>query len=139
MSRLRRVRITRPSPARAAASSVGRSTFGAFSDAMRLLVIEDLRPGVVHVGDLPRLTRILAWLGFILVFAGVGMLFFNEPLREAFPLLPMVGGTTGRGELVPFVLIPVTIFILSVGASQQALCQARRPAALPRRGRRLDG
>jgi hypothetical protein len=81
---------------------------------MRLLVIEDLRPGVVHVGDLPRLTRILAWLGFILVFAGVGMLFFNEPLREAFPLLPMVGGTTGRGELVPFVLIPVTIFILSV-------------------------
>jgi hypothetical protein len=81
---------------------------------MRLLVIEDLRPGVVHVGDLPRLTRTLAWLGFILVFTGVGMLFFNEPLREAFPLLPMVGGTTGRGELVPFVIIPVTIFILSV-------------------------
>ena len=114
MSRLKRVRVTRPGPARAAAMSVGRSTFGTFSDAMRLLVIEDLRPGVVHVGDLPRLTRTLAWLGFILLFVGVGMLFFNQPLREAFPLLPMVGGTTGRGELVPFVLIPVTIFILSV-------------------------
>jgi hypothetical protein len=81
---------------------------------MRKLVIDDLQPGVVHVGDLPRLTRTLAWLGFILVFSGVGMLFFNEPLREAFPLLPMVGGTTGRGELVPFVLIPVTVFLLSV-------------------------
>jgi hypothetical protein len=114
VSRLKRVRVTRPGPARAAAMSVGRSTFGTFSDAMRLLVIEDLRPGVVHVGDLPRLTRTLAWLGFILLFVGVGMLFFNQPLREAFPLLPMVGGTTGRGELVPFVLIPVTIFILSV-------------------------
>ena len=42
------------------------------------------------------------------------MLFFNEPLRRAFPLLPMVGGTTGRGELVPYILIPLTIFILSV-------------------------
>lgn len=114
MSRLRRVRITRTPPARDAAMSLGRSTFGTFSDAMRKLVVDDLRPGVVHVGDLPRLTRTLAWLGFILVFAGVGMLFFNEPLREAFPLLPMLGGTTGRGELVPFVLIPVTIFILSV-------------------------
>jgi hypothetical protein len=77
-------------------------------------VVDDLRPGVVHVGDLPGPARALAWLGFILVFTGTGMLFFNEPLREAFPLLPMVGGTTGRGELVPFVLIPVTIFILSV-------------------------
>ena len=114
MSRLKRVRITRTPPARAAAMSVGRSTYGTFADAMRKLVIEDLQPGVVHVGDLPRLTRTLAWLGFFLVFAGVGMLFFNEPLREAFPLLPMLGGTTGRGELVPFVLIPVTIFILSV-------------------------
>ncbi len=94
--------------------SLGRSTFGTFSDAMSKLVVDDLRPGVVHVGDLPRLTRTLAWLGFILVFAGVGMLFFSEPLRETFPLLPMLGGTTGRGELVPFVLIPVTIFILSV-------------------------
>ncbi|MBA2714664.1 MAG: hypothetical protein H0U55_14050 [Rubrobacteraceae bacterium] len=114
MSRLRRVRITRTPPARAAATSLGRSTFGTFSDAMRKLVVDDLRPGVVHVGDLSRLTQMLAWLGFILVFAGVGMLFFNEPLREAFPLLPMLGGTTGRGELVPFILIPVTIFILSV-------------------------
>jgi hypothetical protein len=99
---------------RSAATSLGRTTYGTFSDAMRKLVIDDLQPGVVHVGDLPRLTRTLAWLGFILVFAGVAMLFFNEPLREVFPLLPMLGGTTGRGGLVPFVLIPVTIFILSV-------------------------
>ena len=114
MSRLRRVRITRTPPVRSAATSLGRTTYGTFSDAMRKLVIDDLQPGVVHVGDLPRLTRTLAWLGFILVFAGVAMLFFNEPLREVFPLLPMLGGTTGRGGLVPFVLIPVTIFILSV-------------------------
>ena len=114
MSRLRRVRITRTPPARTAAMSLGRTTYGTFSDAMRKLVIDDLQPGVVHVDDLPRLTRTLAWLGFILVFAGVAMLFFNEPLREVFPLLPMLGGTAGRGDLVPFVLIPVTIFILAV-------------------------
>ncbi len=114
MSRLRRVPITRPAPARAAALSYGRSALGTFSDGMRKLVIEDLRPGVVRVGDLPRLTRALAWTGFALLFAGVGMLFLNEPLRAVFPLLPMVGGTTGRGELVPYVLIPLTIFAFSV-------------------------
>jgi len=81
---------------------------------MRRLFWEDLRPGVVHTSDLPRLTRNLTYLGFALVFAGVGMLFVGEPLRRAFPLLPMVGGTTGRGELVPYILIPLTIFVLSV-------------------------
>ena len=106
--------MTQHKPVRSAAESAGRATFGTFSEAMKRLVIDDLRPGVVHVGDLPRPARTLAWLGFILVFTGTGMLFFNEPLREAFPLLSMVGGTTGRGELVPFILIPVTIFILSV-------------------------
>ena len=94
--------------------SLGRSVLATFLDGIRRLFWEDLRPGVVHTGDLPRLTRNLAWLGFVLVFAGVGMLFFNEPLRRAFPLLPIVGGTTGRGELVPYILIPLTIFIFSV-------------------------
>ena len=114
MSRLRRVRITKTPPARAATLSHGRSVLTAFSDGMKRLVVDDLRPGVVHVDDLPGSTRTLAWLGFAFLFAGVGLLFFNEPLRAAFPLLPMVGGTTGRGELVPYVLIPLTIFILSV-------------------------
>jgi hypothetical protein len=114
VSRLRRVKIAHPSDTHATAKSVGRSAFATFLDGMRKLFWEDLRPGVVHTGDLPRLTRNLAWLGFALVFAGVGMLLFNEPLRRAFPLLPMVGGTTGRGELVPYILIPLTIFVLSV-------------------------
>ena len=117
MSRLRRIRITNPPPARSATLSYSRSALTTFSDGMRKLVIEDLRPGVVHIGDLPRLTRTLAWLGFVLLFAGVGLLFFNEPLRAAFPLLPMIGGTTGRGELVPYVLIPLTIFVFSVAWS----------------------
>jgi hypothetical protein len=111
VSRLRRVRITPPPHG---ALALGRSGLATFLDGMRKLFWEDLRPGVVHTGDLPRSTRNLAWLGFVLVFACVGMLFFNEPLRRAFPLLPMVAGTTGRGELVPYILIPLTIFILSV-------------------------
>jgi hypothetical protein len=114
VSRLRRVRITHPQTTQATAMSLGRLALVTFLDGMRKLFWEDLRPGVVHVGDLPRLTRNLALLGFVLVFAGVGMLFFNEPLRRAFPLLPMVGGTAGRGELVPYILIPLTIFIFSV-------------------------
>ena len=112
MSRLRRVRITRSRYA--VATSFGRSALATFSEGMRKLVLADLQDGVVRTGDLPRLTRSLVWIGFLLLFVGVGMLFFNEPLREAFPLLPMIGGTTGRGELVPFTLIPLTIFILSV-------------------------
>ena len=114
MSRLRRVRITNTPSGRTAASSYGRSALTTFSDGMKKLVIEDLRPGVVHIGDLPRLTRTLAWLGFVLLFAGVGMLFFTESLRAAFSLLLMIGGTTGRGEVVPYVLIPLANFIFSV-------------------------
>jgi hypothetical protein len=117
VSRLRRVRITNPPKGRGAAVSYGRSALTTFSDGMRKLVIEDLRPGVVHVGDLPGPTRALAWIGFLFLFAGVGLLFFNEPLRAAFPLLPMIGGTTGRGELVPYVLIPLTIFVFAVAWS----------------------
>lgn len=132
MSRLRRVRITRPPPAHAA-TSFGRSALTTFSDGMRKLVVADLRPGVVHVGDLPRLTRTLAWIGFVLLFAGVGLLFFNEPLREAFPLLPMIGVTTGRGELVPYVLIPLTIFIFSIawGFMLTGAPHTRRVVKLP--------
>jgi hypothetical protein len=112
VSRLRRVRITR-TPQAAAASFAG-SALATFSDGLRKLVLADLQEGVVRVGDLPRLTRTLIWLGFVLLFAMVGMLFFNEFLRAAFPLLPITGGTTGRGELVPLALFPLTLFVLSV-------------------------
>lgn len=111
MSRLRRVRITSPEHG---ALTFGRSALATFSEGMRSLIWADLREGVVRTADLPRLTRNLTWLGFALLFAGVGMLFFNEPLRARFLLLPMIGGTTGRGELVPYVLIPLTIFVISV-------------------------
>ena len=133
MSRLRRVRITRSPPARAVATSYARSALATFSEGMRRLVLADLKEGVVRVGDLPRLTRTLAWLGFALLFAGVGMLFFNEALRAAFPLLPMIGGTTGRGELVPFALIPFTLFFLSVawGFMLTGALHARRIVRLP--------
>jgi hypothetical protein len=113
VSRLRRVRITNPGPA-AEMTTLGRSALATTSEGMKKLFWADLREGVVRTAGLPRLTRNLTWLGFALLFAGVGMLFFNEPLRAAFPLLPMTGGTTGRGELVPYVLIPLTIFVLSV-------------------------
>jgi hypothetical protein len=133
VSRLRRVRITNPPKGRGAAVSYGRSALTTFSDGMRKLVIEDLRPGVVHVGDLPGPTRALAWIGFLFLFAGVGLLFFNEPLRAAFPLLPMIGGTTGRGELVPYVLIPLTIFVFSVawGFMLTGALRTRRIVKLP--------
>ena len=42
MSRLRRIRITNPPPARSATLSYSRSALTTFSDGMRKLVIEDL-------------------------------------------------------------------------------------------------
>lgn len=115
MSRLRRVRIRRTRPAHVAAVSYAGSALATFSEGVKTLVLADLEEGVVRVGDLPRLTRSLAWMGFALLFAMVGVLFFNETLRAAFPLLSIVGGTAGRGQLVPVVLMPLTLFVLSVG------------------------
>ena len=114
MRRLRRIRITRTRPAHAAAASSAASALATFSEGVRRLVLADLQEGVVRIGDLPRLIRALTWLGFVLLFAMVGVLFFSEAFRAAFPLLSTISWITPRGALIPSALIPLTLFIFSV-------------------------
>ncbi|MEW6635904.1 MAG: hypothetical protein AB1425_03725 [Actinomycetota bacterium] len=106
--------MTRLRPARAMAVSFAGAARTALSGAVRELVWADLRDGVIRVGDLPRPVRGLVWLGFALLFSLLGVLFFDESLRASLPLLSMVGGTSGRGELVPSVLVPLTLFVVAV-------------------------
>jgi hypothetical protein len=101
-------------PARGAVASLVRPARAAVTGAARRYVRGDLREGVIRISDLPRLTRSVVWLGFALLFAMVGALLLGPTLRGAFPLVPLASSTAGRGELVPTVLLPLTLFIVSV-------------------------
>ncbi|MCC7353799.1 MAG: hypothetical protein IT330_08580 [Anaerolineae bacterium] len=85
-------------------------SFGAARD----FVWADLRTGMVDLRGLPRVTRVLVWLGFLLRFAMVGALIFNDLWRAEFELLPLYAGTPGRGELIPLALVPATLFLLTM-------------------------
>lgn len=106
------LRRLRPSPA-VVAALVG-ALWAGTSGAVREFVWADLRDGVIRVGDLPRATRGLARVGFVLLFTMVGVLVVGDVLRGASDLLSTSSGTAARGAQVPVALLPLTLFMFSV-------------------------
>lgn len=109
ISTLRRLRPTRATLGALVGLLVAVS-FGAVRD----FVWADLRAGLVDLRGLSRVTRVLVWAGFGLLFAMVGALLFNDFLRAQFPLMPMTRTLPGRGELLPLALVPATVFMIAV-------------------------
>ncbi len=72
---------------------------------------------MIELRGLSRVTRYLVWLGFGLLFLMLATLITNEQLRSLFELRPSMLDTPGRGTLIPVVLFPLTIFLLSVAWS----------------------
>lgn len=99
------------------ATSFVRHIGGVLSSAAREFVWADLREGVVRLNGLSRFVQSLVLLGFALLFTMLGILLFNGPLREISPLLPIFSGSAGRGQVIPFILMPVTLFVFSVAWS----------------------
>lgn len=91
--------------------------WAALSGTAREFVWADLREGMISLHGLSRPARILVWTGFSLLFVMVAALLFNDLWRAEFPLLPMASGISGRGSLLPAVLVPVTLFLLSMAWS----------------------
>lgn len=84
---------------------------------VRDFVWADLKVGMVDLRGLSSATRYLTWLGFALLFVMVGALFLSDFTRASSPLMPLQGGTPGRGTVMPLALLPVTSFILAVAWS----------------------
>lgn len=106
---VRRLRPTRGTLA-ALIAAIWAMSFG----AAREFVWADLRCGLVSTSGLHWVTRALIRVGIVLMLVMVGVLLFNDVLRDAFPLIAATGATAGRGELVPSVLLPVTLFMVAV-------------------------
>jgi hypothetical protein len=87
------------------------------SGAVRNLIWTDLRRGLIDLRGLTRSTRVLIWLGFVLLVAMLGALLFNDLWRAHSPLLATATGVPGRGTLVPVALVPSSLFMLVVAWS----------------------
>ena len=85
--------------------------------ALRDFVWEDLRGGLIRLHGLSRAVRFQVVLGFVLLLGSVALLLFNDFLRVRFGLVAASIDIPGRGNLLPTVLLPVTLFLMAVAWS----------------------
>ena len=83
--------------------------------AVRELIWDELRGGMLNLHGLRRPLRVLVVFGFALLLAMLVAMVFNDFLRGRYDLFVLPGGTTGRGSLIPTPLLSVTLFVLAVG------------------------
>jgi hypothetical protein len=86
-------------------------------DAIHDFVWGDLKEGVLDLRGLPSPVRALVWLGFTLLLVVIGAVLTADHWRVAFDLLPLTGGISGRGRLIPVILLPVTMFLTAIAWS----------------------
>ncbi len=78
--------------------------------AFRIFAWDSLKSGFIDVRRLDRVPRLIALVGFALVFAFIASILFNDPLRtggvlEALPL----SSTAARGIFVPSLAVPLAL------------------------------
>ena len=82
---------------------------------LRDFVWADLRAGLVDIRGLSLATQGLVLFGFALLFLMIWALVNNDAWRAQSALLPLANAVPRRGTLLPVVLTPATLFVLSVG------------------------
>jgi len=83
--------------------------------AVRELLWDELKGGMLNLQGLRRPLRVLVVFGFGLLLAMLIAMVFNDFFRGRYDLLALPGGTPGRGSLIPSPLLSVTLFVLAVG------------------------
>ena len=83
--------------------------------AVRELIWDELKGGMLNLHGLRRPLRVLVVFGFALLLTMLVAMVFNDLFRRHYDLLALPGGTPGRGSLIPSPLLPVTLFVLAVG------------------------
>jgi hypothetical protein len=77
-------------------------------------VLSDLREGQIDLHSLGWVSRRLVRLGLAINLGMLFVLLNHERLRLAFDLRPALVFTPGRGALIPTVLFPLSLFLLSL-------------------------
>lgn len=85
--------------------------------SVRDFVWADLREGILDVRQIPRGARALALAGLALLVFMLGLLLFNDVLREGNTLYALPNTLAGRGMAIPAALMPVILMVLVVGSS----------------------
>ncbi len=102
-------------PTRATVAATVGLIFALGFGAVRELIWDELRGGMLNLHGLRRPLRVLVVFGFVLLLAMLVAMVFNDFLRGRYDLFVLPGGTTGRGSLIPTPLLSVTLFVLAVG------------------------
>lgn len=81
-----------------------------FVGAVRIFAWDSLKGGFIDVRRLDRVPRLIALIGFVLVFGFIASILFNDPLRtggvlEALPL----SSAAARGIFVPSLAVPLAL------------------------------
>jgi hypothetical protein len=85
--------------------------------ALRDFVWADLRDGLISANGLSRFARMVIVISFVLLGAMLATLVLGDFWRQRLPLEPSIISAPGRGTLAPTLLLPASIFILTVAWS----------------------
>ena len=84
------------------------------SAAVRDFVWADLRKGLLDLRPMPRNARLLARAGLVLFGAMIITMLVADFWRSQVPLIPLTEMRGARAQLLPTVLLPLTLFLLVV-------------------------
>jgi hypothetical protein len=108
-----RTRLLTPSPLRRAVQLLWTTPVAVFNE----FVLTDLREGQMELHGLGWVSRQLIRLGLAVNLGMLLVLLNAERLRHAFDLRPALVLTPGRGALIPTILFPLSLFLLSLAWS----------------------
>ncbi|MCL5994683.1 MAG: hypothetical protein M1546_01355 [Chloroflexi bacterium] len=109
-----KLKLERLRPTRATFAGVFGLLWAVSFGALRDFVWADIRAGLIDLRGLSRATRTLVWFGLALLVLMVGALLFNDALRAQSNLIAKTVSVTGRGALLPEMLLLLTLFMLSI-------------------------
>lgn len=104
--------MTIPPPSRQTLVALLANVWAILVGGVRVFAWDSLQSGFIDVRPLPRVARLLAITGLVIVFVLIGSILFNDPLRWSGGLenLPLSSSAT-RGVFVPAPAVPIAYFV----------------------------
>lgn len=100
---------TFPRPSRQTLVALLTSLWNILYGGIRIFAWDSLKGGFIDIRPLPRVARLLASIGLVVVFLFIGSIFFNDALRFSgtLELLPLASSST-HGIFVPSLVVPLS-------------------------------
>lgn len=89
--------------------------FGAAGDAIKTIIWDSLREGMIDLRPLGPALRLLTVFGLCVLLAALGAILFGDQIRLGAFLEPLFVETRIRGMAVPALLVPLTAAMVALG------------------------